>query len=335
MFGWEESLKEYLGRKRAPRLVPCASCGQRVPPSDTGTCTTCSKPICTKCGTVVSLHYVHFSEHQGGLARTYDEEVARTGTCSAECAQEPVLDAVASCLVDGMRKRLRASGVKVDRSVGIYGPDFVLNLPGLSTYVAKRIDRYCRTEGPRRMPFRYLVQALIADGHGMETTPDGSSRIFIDAIDRSRYVLLRGSPVVLDAAQAGIGQGPGSYWTEEWSRSVKGVAEVLSTAGRFEEAARTYELGDFFAEAGRERAKAPTGGNLSQTIDALVRAFRASDIVSVFRCPSCGASIRFSKDTPDHQLKVCSYCGNEFRPHDMIDFLRAITRSAPSPAKTP
>jgi predicted RNA-binding Zn-ribbon protein involved in translation (DUF1610 family) len=304
--------------------MECASCHENVLEQLTGTCTACGKAVCYKCGTILSVHFNHETENQLGQTRTYDEEVSRTGSCSFNCAHGPVMDALVSCLLDDLRQALKDAGVKVDNSHGMYGPEFVLSLPGLPGDIVDSIKRYCQAEGPNRMPYRHIVKAMLANPHLIEVGSDGSTKVFVEAADSSEYVMVFGSRYVLETAEAASVKGPSSNWTDLWNRSIKGIAQVLSVSGRFEDAAKVYETGGFFEEAGAERAKASRSQAGGLDIASLLKKFRRSGMVSAFRCPSCGAAIRVAKDTPEAKLHVCEYCGTAIKDGDVTDFLMAI-----------
>ncbi len=324
--GAERSTGEFLGRvrHRAPHAppLPCPSCGRSVPRSEITPCASCSKQICSQCGVVLSLHALHSAEDHLGLSHSFDEEVARTGVCSPDCAEGLLTVAVASRLLDDLRERLRKAGTSVDQSRGFYGPEFVLNLPGLPKELTGHIGQYCRTEGTRRVPIRYAVDALLQGTRGLQMGSDGTGKLYPDSTDPAQFVVLRGQPFFLEMLEKAISRGAGSYWDTTWADSVRGIANVLSVACRFEEAAKVFEIGGFFQEAGEIRAR---GSPVSQRdLSALLQQFRQSGLVSAYRCPSCGASIRVTKETSESKLQTCPYCGSAFRQDDLSDFFSAI-----------
>jgi hypothetical protein len=109
---------------------------------------------------------------------------------------------------------------------------------------------------------------------------------------------------------------------------VIGVAQVLATAGRFEDSAEVYEIAGFFELAGKARASANPALAL-QYLSGLIRQFQSSGVVTVIRCPSCGAGIRVAQDTPESRLQTCPYCGNAFKVNDVADFLKTVLGTSP------
>lgn len=308
----------------------CPGCHVAVTQNLTSSCLTCGKGICVHCGTLLSVHGVDGSESDYRPTRTYDSEVSRTGCCSPACAEEPFKDALASCLLDDLRSGLRSAGIGADQSQGMYGPSFELNLPGLPPELAQRMTRYCGTTGALRMPFRYLAEALLDAPERLETGADGATAVYLDEFEKTSYVLIAGQPFVLDTARKASDKGPSSLWKSLWDQSLRGVAQVLSTSGRHEEAAKTYELGGFFPEAGVERAKGKAPGLVGLDLAGLFREFQKSGMVTAFRCPSCGAGIRLGQDSSETKLHICPYCGTAIKESDAADFLSAVLSSSQS-----
>lgn len=270
------------------------------------------------------------------MSKTFDEEVSRTGACSPAHSMELALNALASCLLDDFRARLKDAGVAFDRSKGRYGPEFVLALPGLPTELVERIRTYSGTEPGVRMCYRYIMEALVHHPSHLEMQTDGTVEVTRDDIDHTQYVVIAGKSYVLDSARQVSLQGKGTYRSDTWEAAIRGVVGRLDSARRFEDAAKVLEIGNFFDEAGAERAKAPAAPTVGAELAQLVAAFQGSGIVSVYRCPSCGASIRFSQDTPTDRIQRCEYCGNVFQESDLADFLRTVLGPlTPPPKGTP
>ncbi len=329
-----ELFADRVHRRPSSPTTRCATCGASVRPWDISVCVTCKKPMCAQCGTILSVHVVHASEDPLGFVHTYDEELARTGACSPGCAEPILQDALASCLFDDLRDRLRKAKVMVDRTRGIYGPEFVVNLPGLPSDMVEALQRYSRSPGDQRLPFRYLEEGLLA---GSTPVADGRSTdvwIYLDPTDPGQYTLLRGQPSVLAAARALSTRAPGSFWDVRWKSATQGIARILSQSGRSEDAARTYEMGGFFDEAGKERTRAQAA-TVTLDLGQLIQAFRRSGMTSAYRCPSCGASFRVTKDTPESAWRTCEYCGSTIHEEDMADFLRSVLQVVPKPPSSP
>lgn len=327
-----EAMGHRARRRPAAPLVPCPTCSSRVRSQDLGQCATCQKPICIQCGCLISVHGVQQSEDSLGLTHSFDEEVCRSGICSTPCAEPRLSEALVTCLMDALRDQLRWAKVNVDHSRGLYGPEFELHLVGLPAAVRDPLLQYCQAPVEQRMPFRFLLEGLLADRPQVEGG-GGDRWVYLDPIDRSQYTLLRGKDLVLPRAREFARQDPGSVWQAQWDGAVKGIAGTLAGAGRFEEAARVYEIGGFMEEAGKARAQVKSS-SLTADIASLIRAFRETGLVSVYRCPSCGAAIRISKDTPDKHWHTCEYCGNSFHETDVADFLRTILGSSGTAAST-
>lgn len=104
------------------------------------------------------------------------------------------------------------------------------------------------------------------------------------------------------------------------------VAKNLTTAGRFEDAAKLFEKLRMYEEAGRIRAK--TGEirirkmEVSLDINSLLGQLKEGGIVVVYRCPNCGGNLKIGKDTSVESLKQCSHCGSKIETMDLADFLR-------------
>ncbi|MCG7844335.1 MAG: hypothetical protein MIO90_02760 [Methanomassiliicoccales archaeon] len=89
-------------------------------------------------------------------------------------------------------------------------------------------------------------------------------------------------------------------------------AEIAIRAGRFEDAARSYEFLTMYEEAGRIRKMAlherNTSRNVSVNMNQLIDQVRQGGLAFAYKCPSCGGSINIDKDF-NPGMKVCGFCG--------------------------
>lgn len=114
---------------------------------------------------------------------------------------------------------------------------------------------------------------------------------------------------------------------ERLSNSVRlVVVKHLTTARRFEDAAKLYEKLGMYTEAGKVRAE---GGEIrvkrtevSIDLNSLLREVKEGGIVVVYRCPHCGGKVKVSKETNLDSLKHCEHCGSEIETVDLAEFLK-------------
>ncbi len=103
-------------------------------------------------------------------------------------------------------------------------------------------------------------------------------------------------------------------------------ARNLEEARNFEASAQIYERLGMFKEAGRARKQSQvvrvTKTEFSVNLNSLLQQIRDGGIVVTYRCPSCSAPLKISKDTRAESLKVCEHCGSEIEAVDVADFLR-------------
>ena len=89
-------------------------------------------------------------------------------------------------------------------------------------------------------------------------------------------------------------------------------AEIAIRAGRYEDAARSYEKLTMYEEAGRIRKMAlserNTSRNVSVNMNQLIDQERQGGLALAYKCPNCGGSININKDF-DPGMRVCAYCG--------------------------
>lgn len=89
-------------------------------------------------------------------------------------------------------------------------------------------------------------------------------------------------------------------------------AEIAIRAGRYEDAARSYENLTLYEEAGRIRKMALTERNTSRNVSVnmnqLIDQVRQGGLALAYKCPNCGGSININGDF-DPGMRVCAYCG--------------------------
>jgi len=64
--------------------------------------------------------------------------------------------------------------------------------------------------------------------------------------------------------------------------------------------------------------------NGSVDVNQLLEKLKAGGLVSVYKCPSCGGSIKISGATSADKLSKCEYCGTILRTDDLVDFMKSI-----------
>jgi len=104
------------------------------------------------------------------------------------------------------------------------------------------------------------------------------------------------------------------------------AATKAELAGRHEDAAVIWEKLNDHERAGkvRERAKVQTIKHINVDINSLLNQMRAGGLVSVYKCPNCGASIKISGDTSTSKLSRCEFCGTTLQIDDIAKFIQNI-----------
>ena len=104
------------------------------------------------------------------------------------------------------------------------------------------------------------------------------------------------------------------------------AAKNCENAGRFEEAARYYEQLNMFSEAGRVRTKGNTKivKNISVDLNQLLEKLKSGGLITVYKCPNCGGSIKISGATSVDKLHKCEYCSTVLRTDDLAQFIQDI-----------
>jgi len=104
------------------------------------------------------------------------------------------------------------------------------------------------------------------------------------------------------------------------------VGRDLEKAGRFADAGDLFEEFSLFEEAGAARKKMnkQVVTNITIDINQLLDKLKSGGLVSVYKCPNCGASIKISGETSTTQLSKCEFCGTVLRTDDLIKFIQDI-----------
>jgi len=119
------------------------------------------------------------------------------------------------------------------------------------------------------------------------------------------------------------------YGSLKWTHHNAGTyvsAKNCECAGRYEEAARLFEQLNMFSDAGRARKKGSTQivKNISVDLNQLIDRLKSGGLVSVYKCPNCGGSIKISGTTSSDKLSKCEYCNTVLRTDDIVDFIQSI-----------
>lgn len=104
------------------------------------------------------------------------------------------------------------------------------------------------------------------------------------------------------------------------------TATKAEIAGRYEEAATIWEKLGNHEKAGkaRDKAKSQTIKHINVDMNSLLDQLRAGGLVSVYKCPNCGASIKISGTTSVNKLSTCEYCGTVLQTDDIVKFIQDI-----------
>lgn len=108
------------------------------------------------------------------------------------------------------------------------------------------------------------------------------------------------------------------------------LARIAEKAGRYEDAAKIYESAGMIEEAGkvRELNRRVEVRTTTVTVDlnTLIQQLRLGGLVSIYKCPSCGGSIKIGGSTNISQLSKCEYCGSVLKADDLVKFIQEILR---------
>ena len=104
------------------------------------------------------------------------------------------------------------------------------------------------------------------------------------------------------------------------------VGRDLEKAARYEDAGDLFEEFGLFEEAGAARKKMnkQVVTNITIDINQLLEKLKSGGMVSAYKCPNCGASIKISGDTTTTQLSKCEFCGTVLRTDDLMRFIQDI-----------
>jgi hypothetical protein len=104
------------------------------------------------------------------------------------------------------------------------------------------------------------------------------------------------------------------------------LAKDFEKAGRHEDAGKLFEEFGMIEAAGtvRKKGKAQVVTNISVDLNELLDKLRSGGLVSVYKCPNCGGSIKISGKTSTQKLSKCEYCGTVLQTDDLVNFIRDI-----------
>jgi DNA-directed RNA polymerase subunit RPC12/RpoP len=104
------------------------------------------------------------------------------------------------------------------------------------------------------------------------------------------------------------------------------AAKNLENSGRYEEAARLLEGLGMWSEAGivRKKGNVQVVRHLNVDVNELLEKLKSGGLVTVYKCPNCGGSIKISGTTSADKLSKCEYCGTVLRTDDLVNFIKDI-----------
>jgi len=107
---------------------------------------------------------------------------------------------------------------------------------------------------------------------------------------------------------------------------IPNIAKDLEKAGRYEDAGKLFEEFGLIEEAGKARrqGKSQYVTNISVDLNQLLEKLKNGGLVSVYKCPNCGGSIKISGTTSTQKLSKCEYCGTVLQTDDLVNFIRDI-----------
>jgi DNA-directed RNA polymerase subunit RPC12/RpoP len=118
------------------------------------------------------------------------------------------------------------------------------------------------------------------------------------------------------------------------SNKVKAVAPQLAKnleiAERFDDAVKIFDELGMYEDAGRVRRKAKSNvqeiRHTTVDLNTMLTQVKAGGLVSVYKCPNCGGSIKISGATSVDRLTKCEYCGTVLQTDDVVKFIQDILR---------
>ncbi|MDD1769451.1 MAG: hypothetical protein LUO79_00020 [Methanomassiliicoccales archaeon] len=93
-------------------------------------------------------------------------------------------------------------------------------------------------------------------------------------------------------------------------------------AGNIDVAVAMYEQISLYDEAGRVRIKKNINRNVTVDLNELIEQLRYGGLALNYKCPSCGASITYDKDSDISSMRFCGYCGSMVNPEILTSLLR-------------
>jgi len=127
-------------------------------------------------------------------------------------------------------------------------------------------------------------------------------------------------------------------WRQRWSlsgvvldpmaarRALVIQAEHFVLAGRYEDAARSYENAGMWREAGevRRRDRQHVVTQVHVDLNDLVEQLRRMGLSASYTCPVCRSPSRITGDTPPDALTKCQYCGTVIRSVDLVEAVTQV-----------
>ena len=106
------------------------------------------------------------------------------------------------------------------------------------------------------------------------------------------------------------------------------LARNLEVAERFDDAIMIFDELGMYEDAGRVRRKAKSNvqeiRHTTVDLNAMLTQVKAGGLVSVYKCPNCGGSIKISGTTSIDRLSKCEYCGTVLQTDDLVKFIQDI-----------
>lgn len=108
------------------------------------------------------------------------------------------------------------------------------------------------------------------------------------------------------------------------------MAKNLEVAERFDDAIKIFDELGMYEDAGRVRRKAKSNvqeiRHTTVDLNTMLTQVKAGGLVSVYKCPNCGGSIKISGATSIDRLSKCEYCGTLLQTDDVVKFIQDILR---------
>ena len=106
------------------------------------------------------------------------------------------------------------------------------------------------------------------------------------------------------------------------------LAQNLEQCGRTQDAAKVFEELRMYDKPRELREKDKhiiiKKTDVSVNLNALLQQIKESGLVTVYRCPHCGGTLKIGKNTNLESLRKCEHCDSEIEITDLTDFLGAV-----------